>query len=590
MAETPLIWNSSARKEALELLERLWAKGDDDVRARLSEVLAAGPPDDLGPQDEEADQQRYRDRRVFDRLALLERDQAGGLTPALADLLAEIRQRNPEWILPDGDQARFGWWMEVRGGDEFVPHYERLMKAASVDEIINYLLEQRDPQDDFLDGLPDAWRRFASDKPDQVLAVLEQFVAREDGGPTDLWRAALWGLRDKANDAKTRETLLGLILRTPAGHFGEPAFSRAVADVLQGGAQGAKSAMSAIFWAVFDRALAAAHDDPENLEFPGDERWIGAAINRSMGFLASAFFSGLFALGLKAGDGVPADQHNRLDKLIGLGDAAHRFARVIAASRLPFLFAVDPAWAEANLIPLLDWDHSPDEALAAWQGFAWHPRVSEDLWALIKNPFLSTFTPMRLEAMGQARETMAQLVVLAGLEFGLPADRAREAIRAMTDEMRSKALWWLWNDLRHADEDSTGVRRADERWRSKVEPWLSKSWPKDPGLKTRAVGQRFALLPTALDEAFPQAVHFVLPFVVAGDGDFVLHELQEGGQAGKHPAATLRLLGAVLAEGNVFDPEGIAAMLGVITQELPALRDDPSYRAINDRIAPFLRH
>jgi uncharacterized UBP type Zn finger protein len=81
------------------------------------------------------------------------------------------------------------------------------------------------------------------------------------------------------------------------------------------------------------------------------------------------------------------------------------------------------------------------------------------------------------------------VVVLAGLEFGLPADGAREAVLAMTDDMRSKALWWLWNNLRHTDEDP-GVRRADERWRSKVEPWLSKAWPRDPGLKTPTVGQR----------------------------------------------------------------------------------------------------
>jgi hypothetical protein len=96
-------------------------------------------------------------------------------------------------------------------------------------------------------------------------------------------------------------------------------------------------------------------------------------------------------------------------------------------------------------------------------------------------------------------------------------------------------------------------------------------------------------LPTALDEAFPQAVSFALPFVKAGDEDFVLHQLQEGGQAGKHPAATLRLLGAVLAEGNVFDPQGNAAMLSVIIQALPALRNDPSYLAINDGSRRFFR-
>lgn len=586
MAETPLIWNSSARKEALELLERLWARGDDAVRARLTEVLAAGPPDHLGPQDDAEEHARSRDRRIFDRVALLERDGGPPLTPGLQATLGEIRQRNPGWILPDGDQARFGWWMEVRAWDDYAPHYEQMLKAASPGAIADYLVKQRTPTDDHLDGLSDAWRRFSSDKPDQAVAVLEQFVQRDDGGPPDLWRAALWGLRDSVQESKILNPVLDLILLAPAGHFTSVDYVRAVADLLQGATRGSAAALPESFWQVFDQTLAAAQNDPDNRAAPDDGRWISAAINRSMGYLAAAFFSGLIALGLKAGDGVPAEHRARLDALVGLGDPAHRFARVIAASRLPYLFAVDPAWAEANLIPLLDWDRAPDEALATWQGFAWHPRVSEDLWALIKSSFLSTFTPARLEALGSSRTTMAHLVMLAGVEFDLPAEAAREAIRAMTDEMRAEAIWWLWSDLQSGD-DADDTHGADARWLSKVRPWLAKAWPKDPDLITRTVGQRFALLPTALDEAFPDAVAFVLPFVVPGDGDFVLHHLQEGGQAPKHPAATLQLLGAVLRDGELHDPEGIAAMLGRIVEALPAAREDPVYRLISTRIAPF---
>jgi hypothetical protein len=581
--DTPALWNSAARKEAFELLEHLWANGTGAIRDQLSEVLAAGPPKHLGPQDDPTELQRSRDRRMFDRIGLLEREGASPLTPRLQAVMEEIQKREPQWRLAPGDQARFGWWMEVRVGDGGEPHLERLLSFENADEIVGYLLKYQD--NDPYGEICDAWRRFATDRPDKALEVLEALTARPDGGPIHLWRSGLWGLRDRAKNDKFQASVLAIVLLVPPGHFENSEFSKAVADLLDSAASGTKVRLNDDFWRVFDLTLAAAKFDPENSETPTDGQWISLAINRSMGTLASALFNGLFAYQLKAGDKIPAQHLVRVDRLIGLGDPAHRPARIIAVSRLPYLFAVDPDWAKSKLIPLLNWDEEPDEALPAWQGFAWHPRVGEELWAQIKAFFLAAFTHERLAEFGASRTTMAELVMLAGIEFDLGTEQARTAIRSMTDEMRDRALWWLWNDLRSAGNSGEDSKRADERWRAQVQPWLAKAWPRDPELRTRPVGQRFALLPCATDEVFPDAVSFVMPFVVAGDANLVLDMLSNGRQADKHPAAVLELLAAALDVNQPWlDVQVLSSLLDRLRRADPTVREHVRYRTIEARV------
>ena len=583
MADTPPLWRSSARKEALDLLEHLWTAGDANTRDRLSAALAAGPPEDLLPPEAEPEErQTSRDRRMFDRIGVLERDGGAPLTPALQGVMADIRRRQPAWALAPGDQARFSWWMEFGSGDNGEPHLERLLALKTAPEITAYLIADSN-DDDPHEGLSDAWRRFTIDNPDKALDVLEHLARREDGGPIDLWRAALWGLRDRAKSKPILDAVLERVLAAPLGHFAHVEFSQAVADVLESGALAPKATLGPTFWRVFDLALAHASLDPANLDAPNDGQWVGLAINRSMGHLATAFFNGLFSYQLKTNDKIPAEHGARADALVGLDKPSHRPARVIAASRLPYLFAVDPEWARAKLVPLLDWDNDELEATAAWQGFAWHPRLGEELWALIKPHFLAAFTGPRLKQFGHSRKTMAQLVMLAGLVFDLGPDAARTAIRAMDDDMRAEAVWWLYNDLGRANEDDKG-QQADARWINQVEPWLSKAWPRDPDLITRTVGQNFALLACATDEAFPRAVAFVLPFVVRGDAGLVLDRLTKGGQVDRHPAAALDLLAASLELGQWVDWAEVAALLERISAADGAQAQRADFRDIEARV------
>ena len=150
-----------------------------------------------------------------------------------------------------------------------------------------------------------------------------------------------------------------------------------------------------------------------NSDDPTEGEWVSLAINRSMGRLATAFFDALFGRELRVGSGIPEDLKPRLERLVSPGERRNRPARVIAASRLSYLFAVDPGWAHTWLLPSFDWADEL-EALAVWQGYAWQPRLQESLWRSLKPHFLDAFAPERLQRLGDMGQNSLAEMLMGG--------------------------------------------------------------------------------------------------------------------------------------------------------------------------------
>ena len=359
MSSTPLIWHAGARKEASELIEQLWRTAGDAVRDRLAEVLLAGPPEDLdGDLAEPEQRQARRDRRLFDRLGLLARDKAAPLSPRLQSAQNEILQRHPEWQLREGEQARYMVWSEVRNGPDTAYSVDDL-RAMEEPQLLELLLRETNRRQ----GLLESWRQLAGFEPERAIRLFRTLQNETAGGPPDVWQTGLWGLREAAKSQDLQDRLVELLNGVPDALFGEISFSRAVDDFLEAWSTRFQGRPTQDYWRLFDRALTPAETDPDNAESPEDSKWVERAINRSIGRLATAMFNGLFAYRLRGGDGVPSDQRERLNRLLGVGQPQHRLARVIAASRLPYLFAVDPDWARATLLPCMSWDDE-EEATA----------------------------------------------------------------------------------------------------------------------------------------------------------------------------------------------------------------------------------
>jgi hypothetical protein len=573
------LWNSGSRKEVMDLLVATWPKLDDAGRDRLGAAIVEGPPAEILERLDQLERTISRDRRIFDRLIILERIGEPPLTDAMLRERARLQELYPNWQAEDGERAHFSSWMESHFGPDtrfVVDDLQGLDDPA----LIGLLRSEQDARE----GLLEAWRQLAVENAPRTLAVLEQLAHAEEPGPTDVWRQALWGLRDSAKEESHRERLLHLLLDMPKALFETPEIANTAADILDAVSRTAGGA--ALFWLAFDRTLPAVTNSPENGDEPQTGQWVSLAINRSLGRLAGAFLNAMFGRALKVGQGIPDDLRPRFDRLIQPDNRAHRLARVIAASRLSYLFAVDPGWTSTSLLPNFGWRDEP-ESLALWQGFSWQARIDPQLWAGLKPYFLSLFTEDRLEQLGEFRDNLGQILMLVGIEFGtneLPRDETRNAIRAMSDDMRQSAVAWVASYLeQQAAEKNERTGNVDTIWETRVAPWVRRIWPPEQTYRTPAVSEQFGLAAMATDAAFADAIKLIDPLVIRTNGFRIVNGLDKTSHPEAHPHDTLRFLDLLIEpDAYGFADEKLRRVLNRVKAAAPQLEADRSYRVWDD--------
>ena len=592
MVDATLLWSSGARKEAMELLQSVWVAGSQEMRDHIANVILAGPPDKILTKLEPQERKISRDRRIFDRIHIVKQLGEPPLGPLLEKELDRIAGLYPNWMAQDGEQALFSSWMESRRGFESRYSLDDLLQFSD-QELVTALLETQDKRE----GLLGHWRQLGADNPKKVMHTLELLAGCAEQGPIDVWKYGLSGLRDAVKDAAHRMRILKLGLALKDDLFLSPEISSAVTDVLEAASSVEPSlAEDDTFWNLFDRTLDAIEKDPACADSPGlNSDWVSLAINRSMGRLATTFFSALFARSLKVGAGIPEDLRPRLDLLLKTDSELHRMARVIAASRLSYLFAVDADWTQQALISCFDWERDDAEAFAVWQGFAWQARIDRKLWNALKPFFLGVFHEGRVERFGQSSKALGQLLMLVGIEYGigeLQRDEVRNAIRNMSDELRVQALSWIVSLLRTADDsDATDdvngnvSPKADALWRDKVSRYLGAVWPPEPALCTSRTAEQFGLMALATGEQFPKAVQLLSRFFVPASASYALHLIVVSTHPENHPRAVLDLVNKLVdgerADLNYTDLRTIFARLHDADNQINQLA---AFRTWNERL------
>ena len=583
MIKVPMLWASGARKEVMELLRTLWTQADPQTREALGVILCAGPPAELFTHLDAVEREESRDRRIFDRLVVLERLGNPPLTAALEVESVRLRATHPHWRAPDGERAHFDTWFEMSWGADTRYSVEDL-QALDDPTLIKILIGEAEKRE----GLLDNWRQLGDAAPARVITILEQLNRREPPAPVDVWDYGLSGMRANAKQLEFGNRLVRLLQSLPDALFDQPMISSAVADILDAVTNQPSPPLGEDFWQLFDRTLAAAALDLSNSDPPSDRHgWVTLALNQSMGRIAIAFFTALFARNLTVGGGIPADMMSRLDALLAREKVAHRSARVIAASRLSYLHAVDPAWTQANLIPNFDWTDE-EEALAVWQGYAWHARIDRNLWSVLKPHFLAMFTLERLERLGDATRNFAQMLMLVGIEFGrdeLPREAVRNALRVMPEAMRVVAIAWVTSLIEEDDADENPLvnmplSRADRLWSDRIWPWLDRVWPPEPASQSEDTAERFALIAVATDSRFPDAVQKLRPYYMIMIGaNYVVDQLNRSKHPDDHPRETSELLDAIVNPSEIrLGGDELRSIIQRIRKADPDFANRPAFR------------
>ena len=529
MDERRWLWSKETKRETMRLLVSLAPQLDAAMQAELEQAILAGPPRELyrdGIKPEAWN--RIADHGVWLRLAKVA--QAGvTLSGEGKARLGAISAQHP-WQLAADESDEFAFWIRsgwVGDGDPWEP-FTAIPRTRR--GVLDYLLAHPTLED----SQRDDWRDRCSESFKSAAYALCK-LSQQNNWPTEHWREALqaWG-EEKLRDRSWR--------------FMAPVVAGAPDNLVQ-------DLSHSIGWWL--QSVAKTFEDHEDhfltlvqrilrLDFEdnGDaDDSVSHAINHPVGHVTQALLDWWYRQKPDDGQGLPASIKPIFTALCDTQITKFRHGRVLLAAHVLSLFRVDKTWSEQNLLPLLDWNRSATEALAAWEGFLWSPRLYRPLLEAIRPAFLDTVN--HYAQLGNHKENYATFLTFVALDPGdtFTTSQLATAIRALpADGLRESA-----QTLVHALEGA-GDQREDY-WKNRVLPFWEKIWPKSNDQASSVDAESLAHLCVAAGGEFPSAMAAVGNWLSVVQHPYdVIHRLQESGLSARFPEDALRLLSAILGD------------------------------------------
>ena len=372
----------------------VWPHLDEASRLRLIGVILAEPPitdgEATGGLGDE-DRKKIRDHAVFLRLGILDRIGDPPLPQVALARLSQLKRTYPKWTIDAGDRPHFSVWSSNHddiGSDYTIGDLARLPA-----EKLFAVLRASDRSER---GLLDAWEHAVRARPGRAVGVLRLLAARPSADDHKIWRETLFGLRDAVARPAVARRVFAVLTTVDESLLRMSALLSPVSDLVELAARSETHVVDdAVLCRLWDRLIEGVLCSEDSGETPEDDDWIGLALNRPIGRLTTALLDILFRRGLRTGEELPRDIRERMDRLVATEPLVLRLARVVLASRLVYLFAVNSSWVVSRLLNFLDWERCEDGAVALWRGYAWHGRINADLWAAIRQRCSSEVDPIR---------------------------------------------------------------------------------------------------------------------------------------------------------------------------------------------------
>ena len=557
-----LLFDHQLRHEIFALLATGLPSADESTVERLVDTAKQGP--------ESVEEDETRAYEAFNALVWIE-EHSG--TASAATALEAARAANPTFAVRE--HPDFSSWSEVGARGYIAP--------MPTEELQRLLAENRSAALDRLMELKEVRFSIGSASWDDALSLVTN-VVRDDPatgfellGPDadldgDLISAVIRGW---ATSELTDDLARQVIERLRSPELGTA--TDEIARLLGGyGRQDGKDT-----WPRVAEARALAREIERRLELEplpeGASDWLMKAINTSGGLLAEFW--------LRA---VSHDWNSDRDGWTGLGDASREsieyllqrddlhgaLAEVVVASQLHFFFAADPDWAQATIMPMLDWD-DPERARRTWDGFLiWGRWTDRSLDAGLRHHYLGAVRhadELRDELRRQLAEHLAGIALYSEHD---PLDWIPDFVVAASESDRvawHNQIAWM---LERLDPDA-----RHSQWNRWMQTYWTRRLQSVPSRLTRDEATALAGWVVHLDSSIEEAVELAVavPAGIAEHGD-ILHELGE--HAERAPAAYARLLGHLLA--NTEPPFRGCYHLPDIVSKLRELANEDDIRRIRE--------
>ena len=472
------------------------------------------------------------------------------------EMVSEGKARDIEGDESSSRRGEGGWF----GEEEFAP---KALVEGSMRDVIAALDSGKVSQE--------ALRELVIRTPVKVACALRRLASQGKWSATS-WQGLLWHLASLREGKDQPMRLHGyvavVIIEAPDELFNEA--GSAVAGFVERLAEGCATDWEDDFGVLWTKAWTGKGDG--EVQASSTEGPLTEALNHPAGRLAEAAMARLRKYEPQIGAGLPVAVRSYFD-LMGK-DPRGQLGRVLLATRLHYLFMIDPEWATRHLIAHLS-SRQSQESANLWSGYGWSPRLGPDLLRAFKGTFLEFL----LNPVSDDRSigNLRRLFMAVCLET--PGELRDEEIRSVVDVLPENGLVTVLGSL---EQRFTGeAAQRGKIWCEKVYPWLRDYWPTVGWRNTAGTSEAILEMLVECGDAFPAAAEWSLAHLgpIVGQG---LHRLARDDRAALHPAPMLGVLDEVVEE-NVLaltSRHALREVLDALVNANSELASDPRFQRL----------
>jgi len=558
--EKDWLYTFGMKHEIFRLLETAYPKSTEPTRLRLLERVSRGP---LG-QDAENLEEMTREYQVYKLLVWLRR--VAPDCPLTEERFKAIQEAHPDFgprKHPDFDS-----WMSVGWVGPRSPLTVDELLAKKPHEEIDWLLTYRGEEfmgpdrEGLLVTITEAMAQ-SFEWSWQLVVVLQE---------KEKWNSDVWGSIFKGwQEGSLAENQWMEVLTFLTDHMQLYRFAHPVADLLEKALSNEQGELPSSCLSLAEhlgnQLWEACVKDPKYEEEIERGDWLLSAINHPGGKIAELWLKTLSKRRSKAGEswtGLPVRYEEYFDKVLSGESYTAQLGRVVLASQIHFLFALDAHWTRASILPLLDWSVDERRAQQAWHGFL--------VWGRWNEALLPELLPLY-------EQSFARL----STELSSRRDRFCEHLASMAVYGSSNPMkdGWLRNFLLKADLEShkSWATNLDHQLRSLNEESVQDLWDRwmDDYWTQRNTGvplplsedekEVMVLWTIPLEPVFPSVVEKICATPAPRlKHTFLYHQLVEKDFAARHSASVTRLLHHLLV--NACEPFYHCSEVGELLQSL----------------------
>lgn len=575
-------WDSYLQRDLLTTLAGRWSELPESARRAIEAKLLEGPDQWTG--EESMPFAVRRARQVLERVSWLSSNGCTFVTVKQAEL-ERLQLQVPHWK-PDY-AAHAADSMQSRGGFVRTDSDSGALLNVPLELIPSVALALSGRQDNFLvEKAPFAG--LAATRPVLAFRALISAASRGDF-PAELWRQFFNAETRAADRPKFMALIAERLCRISMSAMED------LPRLFSGWILKVSARLAQHYPDTFEKALSKIVTELGQYPVLGvtsigaskvQRDWVMEAINAPVGYVAQALFNDKRISAAIAGSGLDQGWLSLAEKLLRTQGDLCRHALVIFSHNLNWLYAIDPNWTSANLLPVLDASDLEDRE-AFWGGFLWGGSLpNQQLYVLLKPHLLDRATKTSLLARGRA-QVLTQMIVAgwgskdaSGKRRLVTNEELRGVLLSVDDEFRCRVLWHLERWTKGA------ATEAVESWRKQVPCLIRDAWPRQIAANTARTSAALFSLAVSDEVLFAEISSLILPLLtpIRRGNQVMMHSVVVNGQlVKKYPEQMLELLFAVLPDSANDWPYDSNTVLSKIEAADGALRLDPRFVELRRR-------